>query len=218
MTVAVTKLDLLDQFLDDNADALALGTVTTSIAASSTPLATYTDSTGGTANANPTTLDSSGRGHFWFAQGSSYKVIVKDAAGVTKYTEDGISISSTSATTTTYVDIPFEVLDGTPPTSSQSLAAYVATEAIDFAIDFAGSQGKVLSSGTNPTGTFTAIVKKNGSQIGTVVISTGGSFTFTTSGGTTQSLAAGDILETYGPSSADATLILFAWTFRGTVA
>lgn len=47
---------------------------------------TYTDSTGGTANANPVVLDSRGEASIWWD--GTYKVVVKDQNDVTKFTED----------------------------------------------------------------------------------------------------------------------------------
>src|SRR3990167_10872138 len=47
---------------------------------------TYTDSTGGTANANPVILDSRGEASIWWD--GTYKVVVKDQNDVTKFTED----------------------------------------------------------------------------------------------------------------------------------
>lgn len=216
--MSVAKLAVLDVFLDDSADALAGGNVYTYIAGTSTPLATYTDNTGDTANTNPVVLDAAGRAHIWFTEGSSYKVVVKDANGVTVYTEDGITIAGSAISTVTYVDIGFEVLDNDPPTSSQILGSYPFTEGVNFAANFAGSQGKITSAGTNPAGTFTAIVKKNGAQVGTMVISTGGAFTFATTGGATVSFSTDDVLEVFGPAVADSSLLLFAFTFRGTAA
>lgn len=97
MAIALTPSPR-QQFIDGNGDPLASGKVYTYVAATTTPLATYTSSTGLTANANPVILDSSGRAPIWLTQGSSYKFVVKTSADVTVYTEDGISAPSSSAT------------------------------------------------------------------------------------------------------------------------
>lgn len=58
-------------------------------AGGSTPKDTYTDSTGGTANANPVVLDSTGTANVWLGEGS-YKFVLKDSADATIWTVDNI--------------------------------------------------------------------------------------------------------------------------------
>lgn len=67
------------QFLDATGIPLAGGKLCTYQAGTSTPLATYTDSTGGTLNSNPVILDSAGRALVWL--GPSYYKIVLYSAG-----------------------------------------------------------------------------------------------------------------------------------------
>ncbi len=100
------------------------------------------------------------------------------------------------------------------PTSSEVLCLHVAPVAFTFPANFAtpSAQGNV---GTNPTSSFAIDVKNNGTTIGTITISTGGAFTFATAGGTTKSVAAGDILKFIAPSSADATIANVAITLQG---
>ena len=87
--------------------------------------------------------------------------------------------------------------------------------AVSFPANFSGSKGFC---GTNPTATATYTVKKNSggtvTTIGTVAISTGGAFTFASTGGTLQSFAAGDVLLILTPAS-DATLADVAMTLAG---
>lgn len=110
-------------------------------------------------------------------------------------------------------NVAIELL-GQPAGSSATLALFVFTETVNFAANFGGSVGTV---GTNPTGSQTYTVKKNGSTIGTVTISTGGVVGFTTSGGATESFASGDELTLIGTSgSADATLADVSITLQGT--
>lgn len=59
---------------------LAFGTVTTYIAGTFTPQATYTDQGGGTPNVNPTPLDASGSASIWL--NGAYKIDIKDSFGV----------------------------------------------------------------------------------------------------------------------------------------
>lgn len=58
-------------------------------AGSTTPLATYTDSTGGTANANPIILDARGEADVWISA-VQYKYVLKTDADVTVFTADNI--------------------------------------------------------------------------------------------------------------------------------
>jgi len=81
--------------LFDNAGApLAGGKVYFYEPGTSTAKDTYTDSTLGTANANPVVLDAYGRAPIWLS--GSYKVVVKDSTDVTLYTEDNINPSVSS--------------------------------------------------------------------------------------------------------------------------
>lgn len=71
-----------------NANAPCAGcSVYTYQAGTTTPLATYTDSTGATPNANPVVLDANGQANIWY-QNLSYKIVLKDANGSTLYTTD----------------------------------------------------------------------------------------------------------------------------------
>lgn len=69
------------RFVDSNGNALAGGQLYSYAAGTSTPQATYTDSTGGTANANPVILDSRGECSLWLDATLQYKLVLKDAAG-----------------------------------------------------------------------------------------------------------------------------------------
>lgn len=60
-------------------------------AGTTTPLATYTDYSGGTPNANPVVLDSSGYGSIFLASGSAYKLKLTTSADVLIWTVDQIS-------------------------------------------------------------------------------------------------------------------------------
>lgn len=66
------------------------GLLYTYAAGTTTPQATYTDSTLGTPNANPVVLDSEGRASVWLGA-SSYRAILKTAAGATVWDVDNIT-------------------------------------------------------------------------------------------------------------------------------
>ena len=70
------------QFFTDNGVPLAGGKIYTYAAGTTTPKATYTDYTGGTAHANPIILDAGGRppSEIWLNYGDAYKFILKDIA------------------------------------------------------------------------------------------------------------------------------------------
>jgi microcystin-dependent protein len=77
------------QFFDNNGVPLSGGKVCTYSPSTSTPKATYTDSSGGTANTNPVILDSAGRGNIWLD--GYYKIVLQDGSG-TAGTCDGVTI------------------------------------------------------------------------------------------------------------------------------
>jgi hypothetical protein len=85
------------QFFDANGEPLAGGKVFTYAAGTTTPLATYTTSGGGTANANPVILDARGEADIWYSAGVSYKVVLKTAADATIWTVDNIVIAGSMA-------------------------------------------------------------------------------------------------------------------------
>lgn len=69
---------------------LAGGKLYTYAAGTTTPLATYTDSTEGTTNANPVVLNAAGEANVWLAATSRYKLVLKDASDSTLWTVDDI--------------------------------------------------------------------------------------------------------------------------------
>jgi hypothetical protein len=85
------------QFFDANGEPLAGGKVFTYAAGTTNPLATYTTSGGGTANANPVILDARGEADIWYTPGVSYKVVLKTAADATIWTVDNINIAGSMA-------------------------------------------------------------------------------------------------------------------------
>ena len=62
-------------------------------AGTTTPLATYTDATESTANANPIILDANGECDLWLGSGA-YKLVLKDSSDVTQWTVDNINQAS----------------------------------------------------------------------------------------------------------------------------
>lgn len=68
---------------------LAGGQLFTYAGGTTTPLASYTDSGGGTPNANPVVLDSTGSAPV-FLNNVPYKLVLKDSNGVTQWVEDNV--------------------------------------------------------------------------------------------------------------------------------
>jgi hypothetical protein len=99
------------------------------------------------------------------------------------------------------------------PANAQLVCIYTAAVSATFPVNFA-SPNSYGSVGANPTATATYTVYKNGSSVGTVAVSTGGVFTFTTAG---FSLAAGDRLTITAPSPQDTTLADVGITLAGTL-
>jgi hypothetical protein len=126
------------------------------------------------------------------------------------YGNSVVAISIQAAVITSY---PYDFGGYVPglPGVGEEVFKFVAVRAITLADDFAGSYGHA---GVNPTSTATFTVAKNGSTVGSIVISTGGTFTFSTTGAGV-SLAAGDRLSVTSPSPQDATLSNVAFTFAG---
>lgn len=73
---------LFQTYSDANGNPLSGGKIYTYLAGTTTPQATYTDSTGGTPNTNPVILDSSGRAAIWLDPTLSYKFVLKDSSDV----------------------------------------------------------------------------------------------------------------------------------------
>lgn len=79
--------------IDANGAPLSGGTIDTFAAGTSTPVATYTDNTGGTPQTNPIVLNTLGLppSPIWLTSGQSYKFVIKDSAGNLIETVDNIA-------------------------------------------------------------------------------------------------------------------------------
>lgn len=99
-----------------------------------------------------------------------------------------------------------------PTPGSGEILRYVTTETLTFQDNFSGSRGTI---GTNPTTALSFTVSRNGTSIGTIAVSSGGVFTFTTTGSTPEVFATGDVL-TISSTASDATAANVAFTLRAT--
>ena len=103
------------------------GKIYTYAAGTTTPLATYTDYTAGTANTNPIILNSLGQANIWLST-SSYKFSVYTAADVLLYTVDNISAPIDSAGLATALSSPTPIGNTAPNTGAfTTLAATTGT-------------------------------------------------------------------------------------------
>lgn len=96
----------LQQFCDASGVPLAGGSVTTSLTGTSTAAATYTDIAMGSLNANPVVLDSAGRATIFIPRGTGYRFVIKDSAGATVATKDGVLVYDDTYTHTENVAVP----------------------------------------------------------------------------------------------------------------
>ena len=87
------------QFFDLNGAPLSGGLLYTYAAGTTTPLATYTDSTGNFANTNPIVLDSRGEANVWLGT-ASYKLALYTSVGVLIWTVDNISTNGSNLSVT----------------------------------------------------------------------------------------------------------------------
>jgi len=76
--------------VDSNGNPLAGGQLFTYAAGTTTLQATYTDTSAASANTNPVILDSNGEADVFVTSSLSYKYVLKDALGVTQWTQDNI--------------------------------------------------------------------------------------------------------------------------------
>jgi hypothetical protein len=76
----------------DNSGNLAVGgQLYTYAAGTSTPLASYTDSTGSTPNANPVIMNSRGEASVWLTPNTAYKLVAYDSLGNLLWTQDQVT-------------------------------------------------------------------------------------------------------------------------------
>lgn len=90
MTTTVLTPYLKQAFLNNNGQPLAGGQLFSYQAGTTTPLATYTDSTGVTQNANPVILNSRGECNCWIPPNTGYKFVLEDSFGNVIWTVDQV--------------------------------------------------------------------------------------------------------------------------------
>ena len=139
------------QFFDDNGDPLSGGKIFTYAAGTTTPKATYTDYTGGTAHANPIILDAAGRppSEVWLTYGDAYKFILKD------------SLDTLVGT--------FDHIDGIPPININLVRLYGSTSGY---IDLVAPAVAGANTVTFPAATGTVALTSSPTFTGTTTVAT----------------------------------------------
>lgn len=90
MTTTVLSPLLVQRFVDNSGAPLVGGKLFTYVAGSTTPQATYTDSTGNTSNVNPIVLNARGECNCWVPPNVAYKFVLTDASGNVLDTVDNV--------------------------------------------------------------------------------------------------------------------------------
>jgi hypothetical protein len=147
------------QFFDDNGDPLAGGMLYTYEAGTTTPLATYTDEGGGTANTNPVILDAAGRANIWLVTTDLYYWELEDADGNQIWTADNIGqlsgsadvvgpASSTDNAVVRFDGVTGKIIQNSSVTISDAGAVSAASLALTTALSVAnGGTGATTASG-----------------------------------------------------------------------
>jgi hypothetical protein len=149
--------EFTQQFFDNSGNPCASCKLYTYTAGTTTPLASYTDNTLGTPNANPVILDSSGRANVWLAN-VSYKLVLKTSADVTLKTVDnvvdvGLILKRDLADATN--DALNSAMVGYRPTGGTATTVRAALEGIAVNVRTFGATG---DGSTNDTTAFQAAV------------------------------------------------------------
>lgn len=108
---------------DNNGIPLLNGKLFTYVAGSSTPLASYVDSTGTTPNTNPVILNARGEANVWLQTGLTYKLTLQDSFGNQIWSIDqvpgGIAFTATQLGSYLYPQTAAELAAGVTPTNYQ---------------------------------------------------------------------------------------------------
>jgi len=121
------------RFFDANGAPLAGGLVYTYIAGTTTPLATYSDQEI-TPNTNPVVLDANGEADIILAAASTYKIVLKDSAGVTQWTVDNVSGAGGGSSGSGFT--PYSTYNVTDGQSATDLSGETWTSATYTSVDF----------------------------------------------------------------------------------
>lgn len=210
--MATTFVDVLLQVREElGTGPLAGGKIYTYEAGTTTPLATYQDLAGATANTNPVILDSAGMAQIRQTNGVAYKWIIYDSDDNELWSRDNIvvGVSDSASGEVVLSHLSFK---GSPDAQGW-LGGHIFDDAVTFPIDFEGAQA---SCKTNPASDYVVSVTKNEIEIGTLTFANDGTPTFATTGGTTVSFSSGDQMDWYGADTTDTIADIVA-TFAASV-
>jgi len=213
--MAVAKLDLFDQVFTNDGDPGAGYLIYSYQGGTTTPLATYTDSTGLIANANPIVADAAGRYECWILVDTAYKFALKTDAGVTLETVDNVREDSGGSDASTVVRVEFFRPD-TDISANDFLFKTRFDQETTFSANWSGSLA--IEPEVNPAASYAVTIKRNGSTVGTATFNTSGVCTFATSGGASVTFAAQDEISFIGPASADTNMADFGLVLIGELA
>lgn len=205
------------QFLTTTGLPLNGGLLYTYQAGSSTPLATYTDVNGTTANTNPIVLGTDGRpqNEMWLTYGYSYKFVLKDSAGVTIQSYDNLYgiIGTAPASGTTFpaggiiiwsgaigaVPSGWYLCDGTNGTPDLR-NRFIVGAGSTYSVGANGGSADAITVTHTHTATTTTTDTGHTHSIGTIaqtgIVQGGGLSGYSTSGGTSGSNTALNITAT----------------------
>lgn len=145
------------QFEDGNGNPLSGGLLYTYAAGTTTPLATYTDSGGGTPNANPVVLDSNGIASVWLSS-ALYYFELKTSAGVLVKTVDNVGGALTSAGSSSF---SVTTLTVSGASSLQGLTAGLGAGSIGTNTAYGVSALAANTTGSNITGIGYHVLQAN---------------------------------------------------------
>ena len=160
------------QFLDASGAPLVGGKLYTYTAGTTTPQATYTDSSGGSANTNPIILDSRGEANVWLG-GANYKFKLTDSTGVEIWTVDNISAPTSGVSPALSGNVTIDTNSSSPALKITQTGTGLALRVQDSADP---DSTPTVIDGTGKLGVGTASPSE-------LVDISGGNLAFTSSGG-----------------------------------
>ena len=172
------------QFIDAAGVPLAGGFLYTYEAGTTTPQATYTDSTAATANSNPVVLDSRGEANIWLSS-ANYKFKLTDSNGTEIWTVDNIAAPSTALSPVFSSNVTISANTSGPALLVTQTGAGAAIRVQDSA-DPDSSPFVVDTSGQVGIGTATPA---------NAIDVAGGAIQISTSGGTARTILSADLTD-----------------------
>jgi hypothetical protein len=116
----------IQKFFDNNGEPLVGGLLYTYVAGTTTKIATYTDSTGGSVNTNPIVLDYRGEARVWLDVTKTYKFVLSPRGDTDPPTKAILTVDNI-ASPVTLVDLTQQVIGSIlfPQTAEEAAAGVV---------------------------------------------------------------------------------------------